>query len=343
MLVTRPLPASNCTPSVIFRAIELYRPTFLIDEADTFLAAHDEMRGVLNSGHRKSQASVIRNTGDDHTPTPFSTWCPKAVAAIGKLPDSLMDRSIVISMRRRAAGESVESLRFDRVSEELEPVRRKAARWAQDHKMTIALADPSVPGDLNDRATDNWRPLLALADAAGGNWPTLARHAAVVISGSAVADDESARVMLLEDIKAIFDGRAVDRIASADIVAELVEMEHRPWPEWRQGKPITVRQLARQLKPFEIAPKTIRTTTGTVKGYELDAFTDTFARYLPDSSVTASQTNKHRGKSDFRSVTGGANVTDENNDKPNEMNIVTDVTDGNGVSRGKGVNWEGEL
>ncbi len=342
-LVTRALPTSNVTAATIFRSVEAFRPTLLIDEADAFMTDAEDLRGILNSGHEKSMAFVLRTTGDNHEPKAFSTWCPKAVASIGKLPDTLQDRSIVIGMRRRSAQESVERMRFDKVRVELDPLRQKIARWALDHHAAIALADPDIPKGLDDRAADNWRPLFAIADAAGADWPTKARIAATALSGARGEDDESVRTMLLMDIQDIFSQRRADRIASAEIVSNLAEREDRPWPEWKKGKPITVRQLARLLKPFEITPKTIRFAAERAKGYELESFIDPFSRYLPDRSVTSVTMKKTNTLEDFSSVTNDGNVTDRKNSKPSEINDVTDVTDEIGVSGGKGSLWEDRL
>jgi putative DNA primase/helicase len=329
-LVARALPTSNCTPSTIFRGIEKYRPTLLIDEADSFMTGNEELRGILNSGHRKSMANVLRSTGDDHTPTLFSTWCPKSIAAIGKLSDTLMDRSITISMRRKSPGESVERQRFDRITSELEPIRQKLTRWARDHHMSIALSDPAIPTVLNDRAADNWGPLFSLADAAGGNWPELTRKASVKLSGSSLADDESARTILLADIQAIFKDHGVERLKTDDIVADLVVMEDRPWPEWKKSKPITPRQIANILKPFDIKPKTVRIVAETPRGYDIAWFADAFSRYLPSQSATSATTNKTEDLAESQSATKGFNVADKKDGKSNEINDVADVADRNG-------------
>ena len=132
-LISRRLFAANVTPAVLFRAIEKYRPVLLIDEADSFIRNSDELRGVLNSGHTRTTAVVIRAVGDDHDPRAFSTWCPKAIALIGKLPDTLADRAIEVPMRRRTAGETVERLRQDRIEAECADWRRQAVRRALAH------------------------------------------------------------------------------------------------------------------------------------------------------------------------------------------------------------------
>src|SRR5262245_50042740 len=50
-LCVRPLPASNVTAATIFRSVEAFHPTLLIDESDTFINGEaGELRGILNSG-----------------------------------------------------------------------------------------------------------------------------------------------------------------------------------------------------------------------------------------------------------------------------------------------------
>src|SRR5262249_4273963 len=161
-LVVRALPTANVTAATIFRGVESFYPTLLIDEADTFINGDaDELRGILNSGHRRSTAIVLRTVGEAHEVKKFSTWCPKAIAAIGMLPDTLHDRSIVIAMQRRSADEKVEGLRFDRLTAEVEPLRRQAARWSRDNHQRLVTAEPDMPAGIDDRAADNWRLLLA--------------------------------------------------------------------------------------------------------------------------------------------------------------------------------------
>ena len=170
-LANKPLLASSITPSAIFRTIEKYSPCLLIDEADTFLQDNDELRGILNSGHTRKSAFVIRTNTETLEPERFSTWGPKAIALIGALPDTLNDRSIAIKMERKTISEKVKkvSLGFD--SDHLQ-LRRMCQRWANDNAESLKNATPGIPETGNDRATDNWLPLICIADLAGGEWPT---------------------------------------------------------------------------------------------------------------------------------------------------------------------------
>jgi putative DNA primase/helicase len=144
-----------------------------VDEADTFIRDSDDLRGILNSGHTRELAFVIRTVGDDHEPRKFSTWGAKAIALIGGLKDTLADRSIEVALKRKLPGEHVERLRHAD-PEVLHTLARRCARWAADHAEKIRAARPSMPDGLHDRAQDNWEPLIAIADLAGGDWPKLA-------------------------------------------------------------------------------------------------------------------------------------------------------------------------
>jgi putative DNA primase/helicase len=282
-LVFRPLATANVSTAAIFRVVESKRPTLLVDEGDTFLFENEELRGVLNSGHRRG-GSVLRTVGEDFEPRSFSTYSACAIALIGRLPATLADRSVQIELRRRRADEPIESFRFDRTAH-LDQLSRKVARWALDNADRIRSADPEMPEGVVNRAADNWRPLLAIADVAGGEWPPRARQAVQCTGASTTGDDQSARVLLLTDICAIFAERGMDRLSSAELVAVLIAIEGRPWAEWKAGKPITANGLARLLTPFRITPGTIRTSSGTPKGYLRAQFEDAFARYLPNGQL----------------------------------------------------------
>ncbi len=286
-LVPRPLIPSNVASAVLFRVVEKHRPTLLIDEADSFLRDNEELRGVLNSGHSRRGAIALRCVGDNQEPRAFSTWCPKAIALIGNLPETLEDRSIVLTMRRKGPGERVERLRLGRIDKEMEPLCRQAARWVKDNLAVLRQADPDVPRSLNDRAADNWRPLIAIADLWGGTWPDEARLAATILSEAVDEGDTAPSVQILGDIRVIFTERNTDRLSSQTIADDLGAREDRPWSEWKGRKPITAVQLARLLKPHGVRPKEMWIAGAKTRGYELADFADAFGRYLPPPSEEA--------------------------------------------------------
>lgn len=278
-LVRNPLPAANISPAAVFRTTSRHEVSLLIDEGDSFLRANDELRGVLNSGHTRDTAFVVRTVGDDHEPRRFSTWSAKALALIGSLPDTLEDRSILLRLRRKLVAERVK--RVSRSSNRLLLLKRKIVRWASDAADDIATATSRrIPG-LHDRAADNWSPLLAIAQAAGGRWPQRAANAAAALSGSD-AQADSTREILLRDLKQLFGKPPKEYLLSHEIVALLAKKDDRPWPEFRAGKALTPPQLAALLRPFEIAPAQIRTDNRVQRGYRYRQFKDVFARYLAD-------------------------------------------------------------
>ena len=331
-LVSKPLSADGIMAAALFRTIELARPTLLLDEGDTYLGDNENLRGVLNSGHRRD-GCVVRCVGDDHEPRAFSTWAPVLLAQIGKPPATVYDRSVVITLRRKKSSEQVEHFR-PKARQELHVLARKAARWAQEHATTLAQAEPTALHFLDDRANDNWQPLLAVADVAAGNWPQRARKAAENVDKSKADDATSNGEMLLADIRWVLDGKPeerhggiwtefdpVDKISSADLADHLAGIEGRPWAEWKAGRSISPAALARQLGPFGILSGTIRLDSGhTLKGYKRADFADAFARYLPalgDQSVTPSQPNSDGHCDALQNVTTAKPVTLSNPSQPN--------------------------
>ena len=277
--------ASNISASALFRYISEISPTLLIDEADTFVRHDEEMRGILNSGHTKAAAHVIRNVevNGEHKPQRFSTWAPKAIATIRELADTLEDRSIV-TLQRKPKVAIVARLR-KRDSDEFASLRRQAARWATDNFEKLTDPDPDIPEVLNDRAADNWRPLLAIADLAGSRWPQRAREAACLLSGDGY-ESSSINVELLADIKKAFGDE--EAMSSADLVAALVADPERPWAEWKRGRPLTQKQLAGLLKPFCIISHTVRIPGfKDAKGYRRAAFEDAWSAYLPGQNASS--------------------------------------------------------
>jgi putative DNA primase/helicase len=280
-LVARPKRADSLTSAVLFRMVELFKPTLLLDELDTYLPANEDLRGILNAGHKRG-ATVFRCDSDSHELREFAAFAPAVLAGIGPLPATLHDRAIVIRLTRAKPGEVAE--RFDsRRTGPLDELARQLARWTGDHAAAIAQADPAMPANAPYRVCDNWRPLFALAEVAGGVWPALLKKAFDSLSAADDADAHGTRTDLLCAIRDVFLTQNIDRITSQDLADTLAQMEGTRWPEYgRAGRPVTPNQVARLLRPFGVQPGTIRLPEGgTLKGYYLASFADAFARYLP--------------------------------------------------------------
>jgi putative DNA primase/helicase len=279
-LARKPLATSNITGSALFRSVEQFQPTMLVDEADSFFDGKDDLRGILNSGWQRSMAHVTRTVGDDFTPRAFSTWCPKSIAAIGKLPGTIMDRSLEIRMRRQTSAEqaTITPLRADRLGQ-FEPLRQAAWTWASAIVQDGALSrhEPEMPEGFTNRLGDNWRPLFTIADVIGQEWPERAREAATALA--AKGREESWGEQLLRDVMEMFEEEQTDRLLTCDIVSRLAVMEDRPWPECRNGYAIDARFVAKTLGRYEANPRTMRVKGRLGKGYLREVIQEPFHRY----------------------------------------------------------------
>ncbi len=346
-LVRRPVSTSNMSPSALFRIVGRLTPTLLIDEADTFARLSDDLRGILNAGHGRDDAVVIRSEGDDHEPRAFPVFGPKALAGIGDLPDTVEGRSVVVVMQRKPAETPLAKVRRRELAAALAPLQRQLARWAVDHMDGLRTAQPVIPDALSDRQADNWEPLLAIADAVGGKWPERARKAAVLLSRRGAEDGQDVRELLLADLFAIVGDR--EEVFSAELVSELVKLEGRPWPEFgRMQKAITATGLARLLRPFGVRSKTRRIGSDVAKGYLRADLVPIWAQYRigasipPSEPLQALQVSSGADISGFGNRNTPATVTvGESVKNVGGASTVTGVTVGKGgLEPSRGDAWE---
>lgn len=277
-LANKSLLTSNITTAAIFRLVEKYQPTLIIDEADTFVSGrNDDMIGIINSGHAKNRAVIIRNVGDNFDPKKFSTWSAKVFASIKSLPGTVMDRSIEVKLRRKTIHEVVDRLSVNFKDQCLE-IRSKLLKWGIDHQDDIRFAKVSLPRIENDRAMDNWHPLFCIAENLNRDWLDKCIKAYKVITFN--RDEKTHQIQLLEDIAEIFEVTNYERIFTAELISHLIQMEERPWVSWLHGKPINANALAKILAGFEIYSSTLRRDYNRKKGYKRSDFEDAFNRYL---------------------------------------------------------------
>jgi putative DNA primase/helicase len=226
-----------------------------------------------------------------------------------------MDRAIILELRRKLPHEQVDRLRYAEPGL-FDTLAGKLARFAMDYSDRIRQARPHLPPSLNDRAQDNWEPLLAIAMVAGPEWVETATKTALKISGSE-SDSQSIGVELLADIREIFEEKRVDRISTAGLIKALCEDEEKPWATYNRGLPIKPRQLAARLKGYGITSKTIRINfMETPKGYEKKQFDEAFSRYIPSPpsvSATTPQISNYQGSGVEDMPTRGGSVADRNN------------------------------
>jgi hypothetical protein len=269
-------------------------PTLLLDEVEMFNSKNKSestqiILAALNAGHRKG-ATIPRCDGTRHELQHFPVYGPKFFAAIGRLPDTLLDRSIVIHMKRRDRTQPVKRFRQARAAAETVTIRDRAIQFVEAHAAEIERAYQAVlDADLtflNDRDADIWTPLFTLLAVTVPERRDELEESAGLLSAAKNQDDqdESWSLMLLRDIRQVWP-EDLDKWETALLIEKLKTLEESPWAEQQ----LTPRKLARTLKPFEVYPRTIRIDARTPKGYYYDHFKDAFARYLPDLSATATQ------------------------------------------------------
>lgn len=274
-VLPRPWPTSNPTAASIYHEIENHGSTLLLDEAHTWLESGN-MRGILNSGHKRSGArkTVAKNV--------FSTWTPKAIGLIGRVHPELESRAIRIELVRKLPTEKVEPL--EQAANAYIELLRKCLRFKADNfdslKRANADATVQVPSALTGRVRDNWLPLLAIAEQCGGKWPKWARKAARVLS--AASDDHDPTIVALKDLHDLFDATGDRELTSARIVAAFNEQDHGQWAEIG----LTKQKLSRLF--FNLKIRTVALSKpGRPKGYRRSQFENVFSRYLSSTFSTS--------------------------------------------------------
>jgi hypothetical protein len=284
-LVPRPLEAVNMSAAALFRTVadDAGLPTILFDEVDTVFGSkrvaenNEDVRGLLNAGHRRG-AKTYRCVlaGKEQRVVEYEAYCAVALAGLGDLPDTILSRSVSIRMRRRAPGERVEPFRRRIELATGHALRDRLAAWARGVESSITW--PDMPDGIEDRNADVWEALLAVADAAGGNWPERARAAALAFLRDAKDSTPSLGLQLLADVRTVFGD--ADVLSTDDLLAKLQALDESPWAEIAAGKPLNARGLAVRLKPYGVTSQQVRVGAKTGKGYRRDVLADAWGRYL---------------------------------------------------------------
>lgn len=325
-VVWEPCKSGGMTAAALLRTVDQEKPTLLLDELDAAFGGEKEykeaLRGILNEGFRRG-GNFRKCDGKNHALRVFQVFCPKALAGIGRVPETIASRSIVIEMRRRKSTELVERLRLKAIRRAAEQLRESLSAWANSGVVPLLMpAKPKLPDAMGDRQQDISEPLLAIAELAGGDWQERLANSLLRLFGSSVSEDDSIGVQLLSAIRCVFaerTGKGSEKIASQDLAAALCGREGEPWAEWSGGKGMNADRLAKALGRYKIHPKTVRLEGGgMLKGYERGSFSDLWARYCPE--VTD---NPQPG---VTSVTTTMDVGDSLDSEPSQLRPVSAVT-----------------
>jgi hypothetical protein len=312
-LARKPLIASNITAGALFRAIDSCRPTLFIDEADTFLAGNGTLRGMINSGNTWRTAYVLRlargkpngpplahppgvppgsdsavGSGGEPGLKRYSCWCPKVIALIGKAPDTIADRSIVVKMSRKLTTETCAPLTGLKTAE----IKAKCARFALDEGPAIARHEKIRGDGLNDRAADTFDPLYVIARLAGGEWEGKLHAAALALT--AAADSENAATELLLDIVSVFLETGREKIFSRDLAGIFRDGRDGLRSLALKGSAFDEYAISKLLRPYGVRPATIRIGTEVNKGYASVDFREALKHYVSGPEIDVRKKELHR-------------------------------------------------
>lgn len=306
----------SATTAAIFRMLDATPEgesmSILFDEVDAIFnpktgGNYEDLRALLNAGYKRG-ATIARCVGDASKMKVqrFKVFAPVALAGLaGNMPATITTRSVVIHMRRRAPGETVEPFRERYAGPQAEPIKAALTAWTASASAELANAEPKMPDGVMDRPAEVWEALLAIADAAGGEWPDRARRACEFFVLKSSSEAQSFGMRLLADVRRVFGDRR--DMATVDVLEALLALEESSWTDLG-GKPLDARRLAKALKPYEVAPVAFRDAYGkTVKGYTTYAVTtkensttgleDAWRRYLPPTEAGFSGNEGNGGNS----------------------------------------------
>jgi hypothetical protein len=286
-LVSRALLASDISAAALVRSIDPADPaTLMLDEADaTFGTAlkgdekAEHLRGILNAGFGRDRPYrrwdvTTRRVENCHT------FAMAVLAGIGSLPDTIEDRAVIISLRRKTAAERVTKFRTRRDKPEVAAAGAQLGAAVARHAEAIGDAQPSMPPGLDDRAEDVWEALVAVADLAGADWPKRARKAAVALSGPG-ATDATFGERLLADLREIFtEDAAVAALATEILLIRLHKIAEAPWRGY-YGRGLNARDMSNLLRAYEVSSVNVKVGGEVKKGYRRDHLHEPWTRYLP--------------------------------------------------------------
>ena len=279
--------------AVLYRTINEFRPTLLIDEVDTIFnqANYEELRAVLNAGFQRGN-TIPRWNAEKHTIDMFDPFCPKVLAGIGELPDTVQDRSIPIRLKRKLTTERVERFRR-RQALQLRPLRNRLEAWGETHAASLDGVVPRAPAELSDRQQDAWEILFAIADLVGGTWPTRARLAAEELAATRVDGEPSLGNRLLSDLHALLQASGDRHLTSNECIAHLNGLDDAPWRTSNNGMGLTSHRLNRLLRRYEIHTHDVRIEGhGVVKGLHREKLQEAINRWLPKRAEASGDRNK---------------------------------------------------
>ena len=287
---------TDASAAYLFRRIAAGDVTVLLDECDATWKRRNSdesaeaLRSIVNAGHRRgATVGRVEMNGKSAELRRFPVYAPVALAGIGSLPDTILDRAVIVRMRRRAPGETVAEFRERTTPPEGRALRERIADWCATVADRIGDPWPTMPKGVTDRPADVWEPLIMVAELAGGHWPESARKACTAFVIDCRDDTASLGVKLLSDLRNVFGD--TEAMWTEDLLGKLHAREESPWGDW-YGRLFNARDLAKLLSGYRTAddkpikPRDVRIGEINRKGYRREDLWDAWQRYLPHPSAT---------------------------------------------------------
>jgi hypothetical protein len=300
-LVAKPEMVLNASTPAVFRMVASDGPiTLLWDEVDAIFTgkgggAYEDLRAMLNAGYKRT-AYIARCVGDANVVQRFPVYSPVALVGLaGGMPATITTRAITVHMRRKKRDDKAEEFRERIVQRDAEPLREALAAWIGSIVESLSEAEPEMPTGVTNRSREIWEPLLAIADAAGGHWPQTARLACQHFVREASYQPVSTGARLLGDLRTLFTQRNTDRMATADILAELCSIDEAPWGEINGGRPLDARRLSKELAAYQVRPAGFKSGGTTVKGYVTYGTSGQVGLYDAWSRYLSTEDSDHEG------------------------------------------------
>jgi Protein of unknown function (DUF3631) len=293
LLVPESLFCLNASPAAIFRTLASHEITLLADECDAIFTrrgkddSNEDLRALLNAGYKRG-ATIPRCVGPKHDVQRFKVHCATALAGLGDLPETIMSRSVIIRMRRRAPTEHVEPFRSREHECAGHELRDRLADWAHAVGPRAGASWPPLPAGVVDRPAEVWEPLIAIADAAGGEWPAIAREACMALCAAPKDHQVSLGVRLLGDLRKVFgDAIALHTVTILERLCGGTTCGLEPDAPWNElhGKPLGERGLASMLRRYGVSSTKVKIDGRSLQGYRREALWDAWQRYLSSVPV----------------------------------------------------------
>ena len=307
LLVPRPMFSASPSVAATFCKITKDGAVLLIDECDTIFSKrgnddrNEDLRALINCGYKRG-ATIPRCVGSNHDVEDFVCYSAVALAGLGNLPQTILDRSVVIHMKRRRSQEKVQQYR-SRMHDELGfTLRDRISDWATVVGQRVGDSLPELPPGIEDRKAEIWEPLIAVAVEAGGHWPMTAHRACTELANANTTHEVSLGIRLLQDCRQVFANYTVlptttllgglngERSIGVDIDEEPRFIgEEAPWNDL-YGESLSPRKLAQLLKQYDVSPKKVKSEGKALQGYRREDFWDAWERYLPPIAEEAEPT-----------------------------------------------------